>query len=45
MYTSPPPLSLSLSLSLSLFSSSYEGGPATCAYWGARKPQAHVVQW
>ena len=23
-------------LSLSLFSSSYEGGPATCAYWGAR---------
>ena len=29
----------SLSLSLSLFSSSYEGGPATCAYWGARNPR------
>ena len=24
---------------LSLFSSSYEGGPATCAYWGARSPR------
>ena len=30
---------LSFSLSLSLFSSSYEGGPATCAYWGARNPR------
>ena len=30
---------LSLFLSLSLFSSSYEGGPATCAYWGARNPR------
>ena len=23
----------------SLFSSSYEGGPATCAYWSARNPR------
>ena len=32
-------LSVSLSLSLSLFSSSYEGGPATCAYWGEQNPR------
>ena len=35
--------SLSLSLSLSLFSSSYEGGPATCAYWVHKTPGAQCA--